>query len=146
MTLIKYRRRRPAMFFPNDMNRLFDQFLSLPVNSTEASNWLPAFDVRENKAQLIFEAALPGMDKKEIDIKLHDGVLTVTAEKVQPEIDEDTRLHTAELRYGKFSRSFSIGSEVDEDNVEAKYKNGILTIVLKKLDTKESVGRHIEVK
>jgi HSP20 family protein len=134
------------MFFQNDMNRLFDQFFTLPANSTEESNWLPAFDVRENKDQLIFEAALPGMDKKEIDIKLHDGVLTVTAERVQPEIDEDTRLHAAELHYGKFSRSFSIGSEVDEDKVEAKYKNGILTIVLKKLDTKDSVGRHIEVK
>jgi len=134
------------MFFHNDMNRLFDQFFTLPANSTEDSNWLPAFDVRENKDQLIFEAALPGMDKKAIDIKLHDGVLTVTAERAQPELGEDTRLHAAELRYGKFSRSFSIGSEVDEDKVEAKYKNGILTIVLKKLDTKESVGRHIEVK
>lgn len=144
MTLIKYRRRRP-MFMHNDISRLFDQFMP-PLASEGESSWLPAFDVRENKTQLIFEAALPGMDKKAIDIKLHDGVLTVTAERAQPELDDETRQHAAELRYGKFSRSFSIGSEVDEDKVEARYKNGMLTITLTKLDIKESVGRHIEVK
>lgn len=145
MTLIKYRRRHP-MFLHNDISRLFDQCMTPSLVSEEESGWLPAFDVRENKTQLIFEAALPGMDKKAIDIKFHDGVLTVTAERPQPEIDDETRQHTSELRYGKFSRSFSIAREVDEEKVEARYKNGILTIVLTKLDIKESVGRHIEVK
>ena len=52
MTLIKYRHRRPA-FFQNDVNRIFDQLLTFPASSSEESNWLPAFDVRENKDQLI---------------------------------------------------------------------------------------------
>jgi HSP20 family protein len=129
-----------------DMSRIFDQFFPQSQVTPEGHDWIPRFNIHETADKLIFETALPGMDKKNINVVLLDGVLTLTAEKTQPEISEGSQVHLTELHYGKFSRSFSIGTEVDEEKVEAKYKNGVLTIVLNKRGTKESVVRQIDVK
>ena len=135
MTLVKYTRRRPVLSLYDDMNGLFNHLRSRPlfVDPAVRRNWIPAFDIRETKDQIIFEAALPGLSKKEIDITLQDGVLTVNGERSEHEVDENETVHCTEQRYGKFVRSFSLPTEVDEEKVEAKYQNGILNITLTKV-------------
>ncbi len=147
MTLVKYvpRRHRLAPF--DDMNRLFNQMCSFPqAGELAPRSWTPAFDIRETENQLIFDSALPGMNKKDIEITIQDGVLTVTGEFEGRETKEDDRVHSAELRRGKFSRSFSLPTEVDEEKVDARYKNGILTITLNKVTPVEEEQRRITVK
>ncbi|UCH09428.1 MAG: Hsp20/alpha crystallin family protein, partial [Fidelibacterota bacterium] len=119
MTLVKYTRRRPVLSLYDDMNNLFNQVWSRPFFGEVAvrRNWAPAFDIRETKDQITFEAELPGLSKKDIDISLQDGVLTVSGEREAREVTDNETLHCSELRYGKFVRSFSLPAGVDEDKV-----------------------------
>lgn len=147
MTLVKYAPRRVRLAPFDDMNRMFNLMCSFPQAAEPAPRtWTPAFDIRETEDQLIFDSALPGMDKKDIEITIHDGVLTVTGEFEGRETKEDDQVHSAELRRGKFSRSFSLPTEVDEEKVDARYKNGILTITLNKVTPVEEQQRRITVK
>ncbi|UCH10201.1 MAG: Hsp20/alpha crystallin family protein [Fidelibacterota bacterium] len=148
MTLVKYTRRRPVLSLYDDMNSLFNQVWSRPFFGDVAvrRNWAPAFDIRETKDQITFEAELPGLSKKDIDISLQDGVLTVSGEREAREVTENEALHCSELRYGKFVRSFSLPAGVDEDKVEAKYNNGILTIALNKTVAEEPERKKIAIK
>ncbi len=147
MTLVKYAPRRVRLAPFDDMNHLFNLMCSVPQAGESAPrSWTPAFDIRETEDQLIFDSALPGMDKKDIEITIHDGVLTVNGEFDARDQKDDDRIHSAELRRGKFSRSFSLPTEVDEEKVDARYKNGILTITLNKVTPVEEEQRRITVK
>jgi HSP20 family protein len=148
MTLVKYRAHRPVVSLYDDMNSLMNQLWnrSLWGYPETRRNWAPAFDIRETKDQLTFEAELPGLKKKDIDITLHDGVLSVTAEREERQVEENETLHCSEQRYGKFTRSFSLPSEVDEESVDAKYENGILRISLKKVAPVEPEKKQIAIK
>ncbi len=148
MTLVKYARRRPALSLYDDMNGLFNQLWLRPFFSAPQvdRDWSPAFDIRETKDQFVFEAALPGLNKKDIDVTLHDGVLTISGEGDERQAGEDETVHTTELRRGKFSRSFSLPADVDEQEVTAKYASGILSITLKKVTPVEPENTKILVK
>jgi HSP20 family protein len=109
-------------------------------------NWAPAFDIRETKDQIVFEAALPGLSKKDIDITLQDGVITVSGERQEREVTEHETVHCTENRYGKFVRSFSLPGDVDEEKVDAKYTNGMLTITLNKVEPEVPEQKKIAIK
>jgi len=130
------------------MNSLFNQLWSRPFSGDLAvrRTWTPAFDIRETKDQIIFEAELPGMTRKDIDVSLQDGVLTVNGERKEREVTENETVHCTESRYGKFVRSFSLPGEVDEDKVEAKYNDGILSIALNKVVAEEPERKKIAIK
>lgn len=147
MTLVKYAPRRGRLFPFDDMDRMFN--LVMPrswAGDFNPRQWTPPFDIRETGDQLIFDAALPGLTKKDIEVTIHDGVLTVTGEPQEQERNEDDRFHTSELRRGKFSRSFRLPAEVDEDKVDARYKDGILTITLNKITPVEPEKQRITIK
>ena len=148
MKLIKYSRRYPVMGRYDDMNRLFNQLWLRPFDSSFLydRSWAPAFNIRETSDQYLFEAALPGLSKKEIDVTLQDGVLTVSGERKEHEAAEGETLHAAELRSGSFSRAFTLPGEVDEESVEARYKDGILSLAVKKLAPVEPERRKIAIK
>jgi HSP20 family protein len=148
MTLVKYHRRRPVLSLYDDMNNLFNQAWSRPMlwNNNNQRHWAPAFDIRETKDQIVFEAALPGLSKKDIDITLQDGVITISGERQEREVTENETVHCTENRYGKFVRSFSLPGEVDEDKVDAKYNNGILAITLNKVVPEVPEQKKIAIK
>ena len=148
MTLVKYNPRLPALGPFDDMDRFFNRLWRRPLawSPTVRQSWIPAFDVRETDQQILLSAALPGLNKKDIDISLHDGVLTVTAEREERETGKNETVHYAEQRYGKFARSFSLPTEVDEDKVEAKYNQGVLSIALNKLVPVEAERKRIAIK
>jgi len=148
MTLVKYTRRHPAVSLYDDMNSLCNQLWSRPFfgDLTVRRNWDPAFEIRETKDQVILEAELPGLSKKDIDVSFKDGVLTVSGERQEREVTENETVHCSEQRYGKFVRSFSLPGEVDEDKVEAKYNDGILSITLTKVVAEEPEKKKITIK
>ena len=148
MTLVKYNPRLPALGFSDDMDRLFNRFWQRPLAWSPAvrRRWIPAFDIRETDEQILLSAALPGLSKKDIEVSLHDGVLTVTAEREERETAKNETVHYAEQRYGKFARSFSLPTEVDEDKVEARYNQGILSIALNKLVPVADERKRIAIK
>ena len=90
---------------------------------------------------------LPGVDKENIKIKFEKNILTVSGEKKKPsEKSEGKNIFIGERRFGKFERSFTLSDTVDSNNIEAKFENGVLSILVPKLVEQPSTERNIAIK
>lgn len=135
--------KRENLFSIDIFDRFFDDFYPLSVHK-EKDEWLPAFDISENEKEYLVTAELPGMEVKDIDVTLSDGILTVKGEKKREHEEKGKDYHRIERRYGSFHRSFSIPGKIKTDGVDANYKDGILRLTLPK--TEETETKKIEVK
>jgi len=134
MRLIPYIRRNeaPARIWP-DTSLWFEDIFNDPFLSSvtrSGANWSPAVDVLEKEGNLILHVEVPGMNEKDIDLKLEGNVLTLKGEKKQENEEERNNYHRMERYYGSFSRSFTLPDSVDRDGIRADYKNGILTVTI----------------
>jgi len=129
----------------DEIDRLFDSPLSALSETTQPflSGWLPAVDFFEDKDNFIVKAELPGMKKEEIEIALHDGVLTLSGERKADEKYESAQTCRSERFLGRFQRTLSLPAAVEADKVQATYKDGILTVTLPKAE--EAKPKQIEV-
>ena len=129
-----------------DMDRLWDSFLegAPRKRGEERGEWLPSLDVSETKNELVVKAEIPGMDAKDIDISLSDGVLTIKGEKKQEKEEKEADYHLVERSYGAFVRSVRLPKEVQGDKISASYKDGILKIALPK--SEEAKKKEIKIK
>ena len=121
----------------------FDRFFEgwdYPALLDEQRTWVPAFDISENEKEYILTAELPGIEAKNLDITLSEGILTIKGEKKQEKEDNGENYHRVERSYGSFQRSFHIPDKVQTDKVDATYKDGILKLTLKK-DEKSEVKK-----
>ncbi len=126
---------------------LFDRFFDdwdLPSLFSEKNEWSPAFDIAENDKEYVVSAELPGIDIKDVEISLSDGILSVKGEKKHEKEDKSEGYHRVERRYGSFHRSFRIPGKVESDKVDASYKDGILKVLLPKAEGTET--KKIEIK
>ena len=143
--LVPWRRNRGALARPRrDLFNWFFEDLTLPDFWSAEQEWLPAFDVSETENEIIVKAELPGMDVKDIDIALTDGLLTIKGERKLEKEDKKENYHRIERQFGSFSRSLNLREKVKADGIEAAYKDGILTVALPKAE--ESKPKKIEVK
>ena len=90
------------------------------------------------------KAELPGIDPKDIDISLNEGVLTIKGEKRQEREEKEEGYHLVERSYGSFTRSIRLPREVQSDKINASYKNGVLRITLPK--SEEAKKKEIKIK
>ena len=105
---------------------------------------LPSLDVSETPSTVGVRMDVPGMNSEEIDIRLANGVLTISGERKEEMEEKGRTFHRVERSYGSFSRSITLPAAVAEDKVEAQYNDGVLTVTLQK--TEEAKARKIEVK
>lgn len=94
--------------------------------------FVPRVDIYETEDSVILLTDMPGVDNESVDILLEKGVLTING-YVEPSYPEGYSLAYAEYRVGDYQRSFTLSNEVDQDNIEASLKNGVLRITLSKL-------------
>ncbi len=129
----------------DEIDRLFESPLSSLTETTQPflSGWLPAVDLYQDKDNITVKAELPGMKKEEIDISLHDGVLTLSGERKAEQKHEDAEACRSERFLGRFQRTLTLPALVEADKVTATYKDGILTVVLPKAE--EAKPKQIEV-
>ncbi len=129
-----------------EMDRLWDSFFEggLRRKAEEGREWLPSLDVAETKNELVVKCEVPGMDPKDIDISLSDGMLTIKGEKKQEREEKEADYHLVERSYGSFSRSVQLPKEVQSDKINASYKNGILKITLPK--SEEAKKKEVKIK
>ena len=129
-----------------EMDRLWDSFFEgRPSRKVEGvGEWLPSLDVSETKNDVVVKAELPGMDPKEIDISLADGILSIKGEKKQEKEEKEENYHLIERSYGSFVRSVRLPREVQSDKINASYKNGILKVTLPK--SEEAKKKEIKIK
>ena len=105
--------------------------------------WAPAVDIYEKGTDVVLKAELPGLDPKDVDIRIENNVLTLKGErKIEDEIKQEN-YHRVERAYGGFTRSFTLPSTVDTTNVKADYKDGVLRITLPKRE--EAKPKQIQV-
>ena len=123
-----------ASFGWSDFDRVFDQLWSGAGLATRGpAAYAPRIDFSETETEMRVAAELPGIEEKDIQVSLEDGVLTIRAERTVEKKDEAAkeRRHV-ETFHGKYERSLRLPAEVDAENVKAAYRNGILTVTLPK--------------
>jgi HSP20 family protein len=135
-----------------DMDRLFEDFMRgsiRPLQMTETWGFgdiAPTLDVTEDEKAFRIAVELPGMDDKDIDVTLTEGLLTIRGEKKQEKEDKGKDFYRKERTFGAFRRALPIPGDVDETKIDASFKKGVLNIVLPKTEEARSKIRHINVK
>lgn len=99
----------------------------------ERKVYSPGVDIIERKSDILVLADIPGADETSVDITLEKNVLTIYA-KVEADIPENQRLTVMEYGLGDYQRAFTLADEVDKDSIQATVKNGVLRLVLPKMD------------
>jgi HSP20 family protein len=114
--------------------RLFEEFFNgfpfLESKLDGHDHWTPSVDIMEKDGNLILRAELPGLNEKEIDLKLEGNILTLKGERKMENEDEKGTYHRIESYYGSFTRSFRLPETVDYEKINAEYKNGVLKITI----------------
>ncbi|MDH3688024.1 MAG: Hsp20/alpha crystallin family protein [Gammaproteobacteria bacterium] len=106
----------------------------------------PAIDVIEKDGEYLVRAELPGVKKEDLDVSIQDGVLTINAQsKYENEEKKDGRVIRQERHYGKYVRSMRLGEVIDDKNIKAEYKDGILELVLSKAEEVKPKKIDVEV-
>ncbi len=101
-------------------------------------------DISENEKEIRIKADLPGVKKEDIQVSLDGGLLTIRAERKAEKKVEEGQVHRLERFYGAFERRLSIGENIDKDQVNAAYENGVLELTLPKI--KAAQAKRIDVK
>jgi HSP20 family protein len=127
----------------DQINRLFTDAFERTEGESNLTAWAPAVDINENEHELVVKADLPGIDPKELDIRVENNVLTIRGErKFEKKVDQDNYLRV-ERTYGSFSRSFALANTVNPEGIKADYQNGVLTLAVPKRE--EAKPKQIKV-
>jgi len=146
MALIRWDPFRDLLTLQDRMDRLFEESLSrnrVFEQSLTSGLWSPAVDIYETEKEIILKAELPGLKKEDVSIEVTGNSLTLSGERSFEKDVREENYHRIERSYGSFSRTFSLSSTVDQDNVAAKFIDGILEIHIPKAE--KSTARVIEI-
>ena len=143
--------RDPFLSLHREVNRLFDDVFrgfgsNLPsiVGASAFSGGWPSVEIYDGEKEIKVTAEVPGLEEKDIEVLLDDGVLTLRGEKRSETEDKDRRF--SERFYGRFERRIPLGYEVKDDQVDARFKNGVLTVTLPKSEKAQSQVKRIAIK
>jgi HSP20 family protein len=150
---------RPFESFRREVDRLFDDFSSgiwrspfgrsfiEPFQRSEAAfGSMPAVDVTQTDKGYEITAELPGMEDKDVEVKLANGILTIRGEKRAEKEEKNQDYYLSERSFGSFERSFQVPENIDTDKISAGFKKGVLTITLPKSAEAQRAEKKIEVK
>lgn len=149
MTLIRWNPTLPTVgrelpSLQEEVNRLFDGFLTRGFPRGDvAPTFTPAVDIEESADDFVLRADLPGISQKDVKVNLIGDTLTIRGERKQEEVRKDRNTRRVERSYGVFERSFTFGTPVKNDGIQARYRDGVLEIVVPKAE--EAKVREIEV-
>ena len=135
MAIVRWEPFRDLVAVQDRLNRIFDDaFRGNPRGSEQdwalGGQWAPPVDIFEHEGNLVLKAELPGIEPKDVDVRVENNVLTLRGErKVETEVKHE-KYHRVERAYGTFSRSFTLPSVVDTEKIKAEYKDGVLQVTL----------------
>lgn len=137
----------------SEIDRVFSEFGSPSIFDRAFSRMPAAFsrallavDLVETDKAFELSAELPGVDAKDLDVSLADGVLTIKGEKNETKEENDNDYYISERRYGSFHRSLELPHGVDSEKIEANFSNGVLKVSLPKTPERQQNGKKITVK
>ncbi len=150
---VQRRQEYDPLDFQREMNRMIEDFFQEPFAMTPfrrkgemQAEFSPRMDISETDKDIRITVDLPGMDEKDINITLENGVISISGEKKVEKEEKERSYHRVERSYGSFRRSFELPGEVDFDKVEATFKKGVLEVVIPKPTQTVSSRKRIEVK
>src|SRR5213595_1514773 len=126
------------------MNRLFQQSYGDREEALTTSTFAPAVDVYEDEHNVTLKIEVPGIDEKDIDVRIENNLLTVHGERKFEKEEKEENFRRVERQYGSFTRSFTLPSSVETENIQASYDKGMLEIRLAK--KAEAKPKQIKVK
>ncbi|MCH4538708.1 Hsp20/alpha crystallin family protein [Ochrobactrum sp. A-1] len=142
--------RNSLLSLHREVNRLFDDVFrsfdrNLPAFDSLASfgRWWPSVEITETEKEIRITAEVPGVEEKDIELVLDDGVLTLRGEKRSETEDKDKQF--SERFYGRFERRIPVGREIVEDEINARFRNGVLSLVLPKTEKAQSKVKRIAI-
>ena len=135
MDLIRWNPWNEFVSLRERMNRMFEDSLFRPERHEDGVGlgaWSPAVDMFEKDDKFVIKAELPGLDKKDVNVDLQNGVLTLKGERKHESEVKEENFYRREMSYGKFMRSFRLPADVDADKIRAEFQNGLLTVEVPK--------------
>lgn len=128
---------------PMSYPSIIDEFFGEMEKRNESR--MPSVDIYEKENKYFVEAMLPGFTKEDINVDLNDDNLTISAEHKEETKENDKNYFRREIKTNSFSRSFTLSNDIDKENIEAKYENGILKLQFNKLEIPEKKTQKIEI-
>jgi HSP20 family protein len=121
-----------------EMNRLLEEMIGGTAGPTRrsgrqqgvATEWAPTIDALTKDSDVVIRVELPGVKQEDVDISLHDNVLTISGERRSEEEEERGGYHIRERRYGSFRRSVALPEGIDESKISARYEDGVLEVTV----------------
>ncbi len=136
MNLVNYEPFKAMSRLQDEINQLFRHGDFLPNNSKELdftkSEWSPSVDIKDEKKNFVISADIPGVDPKDIEVNMDNGMLTIKGERKTESKEEENGYSRVECSRGTFIRRFTLPETADTENVKAKGKNGVLQIKIGK--------------
>jgi HSP20 family protein len=149
MAIVRWEPFRDLLSLQDRMNRLFDESYRGTQRSGSddewalGGSWAPAVDIFEQGNDIVLKAELPGVDPKDVDIRLENNVLSLRGQrKLENEVKRES-YHRVERSYGTFSRSFTLPTVVDQGSIKAEFKDGLLRLTLPKRE--EAKPKQIQI-
>jgi HSP20 family protein len=140
----------------DEMNQLFGRAVGQgPGRSQDQSGermWAPALDISERKDAYVVTVEVPGIKAEDLDITLEDGLLTIQGERRFTQESTEQQFHRVERRYGSFRRSITLPAQVQAEQIEASFEDGVLQVIVpkaeeakpKKISVRSVGGRQVE--
>ena len=125
-TLVRWEPFRELGTLQSELSRLMNGMLE--GNGRQSQNWVPALDVWETPTEVVYAFDLPGIPEDRISIEVKDENLTVSAEREKIDETSENGFYRFERRYGTFARAVGLPQGVDQDNISARYENGVLEV------------------
>ena len=122
---------REVVSLQNRVNSLFRD-LNDGEDNTAAASFVPAVDIYEDSKKVVLKLEVPGMEEKDLDVRVENNTLTVKGERKFEKEEKEENFHRIERRYGSFYRAFTLPSTVDTEHIGASYNAGILKLELNK--------------
>ena len=147
MAIVRWEPIRDLMATQKEFDRLFREAFTPFYGDGEMStrSWAPPVDIYETEDAIVLKAELPGVDPKDVEVKVEDSTLYLKGERKFEREVKDESYHRVERSYGTFARSFSLPSSINADKVKAEFKDGLLTLNLPKREEAKPKAIKIDV-
>jgi HSP20 family protein len=148
MAIVRWEPFRDLLASQREFDRLFRDFFTPSPGEGELSTrtWAPAVDIYETADSIVLKAELPGVDPKDVDVRIEENRLYLKGERrFEKEVKEEN-YHRVERSYGSFARSFALPNSIAADKVTAEYKDGVLSLTLPKREEAKPKAIKVEVK
>lgn len=146
MTLVRWNPVKDFCGLDREFDRFFNWGVTRDSADPEVKNavWFPSTDISEDEKQFELKIDLPGVDPKDVSVKIENSKLVISGKREMEEESKDKNYHRVERKYGSYSRSFSLPETVKQEEINAEFKHGQLTIVIPKAE--KALPKQIEVK